>query len=143
MAVFGGGEEPENRIAASYYVARARQALSAEGRDPSRFLGDIPETFEAHALAEIASTTDKSKHWLMLRNFGHRAMLDYELPEPRYGEDLYTLNRMIAGRGRITAGPRDTEDNRDRRCCGFGRECSWSAAGRGDQGHLLVDEFSH
>ena len=78
----------------------------------------------------------------MLRNFGHRAMLDYELPEPRYGEDLYTLNRMIAGRGRITAGPRDTEDNRDRRCCGFGRECSWSAAGRGDQGHLLVDEFN-
>ncbi len=89
-------------IAASYYLARARQALSAEGRDPSRFLGDIPETFETHALAEIASTTDKSKHWLMLRNFGHRAMLDYELSEPRYGEDLYTLNRMIAGR--VSAG---------------------------------------
>jgi len=34
----------------------------------------------------------------MLKNFGHRAVLDYELAEPRYGEDLNTLNRMIAGR---------------------------------------------
>lgn len=89
-------------IAASYYLDRARRALSAKGHDPSSFLGHIPETFEDHALAEIASTSAKSKRWLMLKNFGHRAVLDYELSEPRYAEDLHTLNRMIAGR--ISAG---------------------------------------
>ena len=40
----------------------------------------------------------KSRRWLLLKNFGHRAVLDYELAEPRYAEDLNTLNRMIAGR---------------------------------------------
>lgn len=85
-------------IAAGFYLDRARRTLSADAIDPSSLLGHIPETFEAHALTEVAAASTKSRRWLLLKNFGHRAVLDYELAEPRYAEDYNTLNRMIAGR---------------------------------------------
>jgi rhodanese-related sulfurtransferase/membrane protein insertase Oxa1/YidC/SpoIIIJ/phosphohistidine swiveling domain-containing protein len=85
-------------IAAGFYLDRARRVLSVDAIDPSSMLGHIPETHEAHAIAEINTVAAKSRRWLLLKNFGHRAVLDYELAEPRYAEDLNTLNRMIAGR---------------------------------------------
>ncbi|MBN8936568.1 MAG: YidC/Oxa1 family membrane protein insertase [Rhizobiales bacterium] len=85
-------------IAAGFYLERARSVLSAGGIDPSSLLGNIPETYEARAIAEPTAASNKSRRWLLLKNFGHRAVLDYELAEPRYAEDLGTLNRMIAGR---------------------------------------------
>jgi phosphohistidine swiveling domain-containing protein len=85
-------------IAAGFYLERARKVLSADAIDPSSLLGHIPETHENHALAEIGAAPAKSRRWLLLKNFGHRAVLDYELAEPRYAEDLNTLNRMVAGR---------------------------------------------
>ena len=85
-------------IAAGFYLDRARKVLSGDAIDPSSMLGHIPETHEARAIAEINASPAKSRRWLLLKNFGHRAVLDYELAEPRYAEDLNTLNRMIAGR---------------------------------------------
>jgi rifampicin phosphotransferase len=85
-------------IAAGFYLDRARRVLSADAIDPSSLLGHIPETHEAKAIAEISNASTKSRRWLLLKNFGHRAVLDYELAEPRYAEDLTTLNRMITGR---------------------------------------------
>ena len=85
-------------IAAGFYLDRARKLLSADAIDPSSLLGHIPETHEARAIAETTASAAKSRRWLLLKNFGHRAVLDYELAEPRYSEDLNTLNRMIAGR---------------------------------------------
>jgi rhodanese-related sulfurtransferase/membrane protein insertase Oxa1/YidC/SpoIIIJ/phosphohistidine swiveling domain-containing protein len=85
-------------IAAGFYLDRARRILSSDGIDPSSLLGHIPETCEARAIAESAAAPAKSRRWLLLKNFGHRAVLDYELAEPRYAEDLNVLSRMIAGR---------------------------------------------
>ena len=85
-------------IAAAFYLDRARKVLSADAIDPSSLLGHIPETHEARAIAEINAVATKSRRWLLLKNFGHRAVLDYELAEPRYAEDINTLNRMTAGR---------------------------------------------
>jgi len=85
-------------IAAGFYLDRARKALSGDAIDPSSMLGHIPETHEARAIVETNASPAKSRRWLLLKNFGHRAVLDYELAEPRYAEDLNTLNRMIAGR---------------------------------------------
>jgi rhodanese-related sulfurtransferase/membrane protein insertase Oxa1/YidC/SpoIIIJ/phosphohistidine swiveling domain-containing protein len=85
-------------IAAGFYLDRARRVLSADAIDPSSLLGQIPETHEAKAIGEISNASTKSRRWLLLKNFGHRAVLDYELAEPRYAEDLNTLNRMITGR---------------------------------------------
>jgi rhodanese-related sulfurtransferase/membrane protein insertase Oxa1/YidC/SpoIIIJ/phosphohistidine swiveling domain-containing protein len=89
-------------IAAAFYLDRARKTLERDGIDPSAILGHIPETYEHHALAEAAATEAKSRRWLLLKNFGHRAVLDYELAEPRYAEDINTLNRMIASRAPIS-----------------------------------------
>jgi phosphohistidine swiveling domain-containing protein len=85
-------------IAAGFYLERARQAVRAEGVDPSGLLGHIPETHEGQAIAEISAAPAKSRRWLLLKNFGHRAVFDYELAEPRYAEDINTLTRMISGR---------------------------------------------
>jgi phosphohistidine swiveling domain-containing protein len=85
-------------IAAGFYLERARQALRANNVDASALLGHIPETHEGRAIAEISAAGTKSRRWLLLRNFGHRAVFDYELAEPRYAEDINTLNRMIVGR---------------------------------------------
>ena len=37
----------------------------------------------------------------------------------------------------------EAEDDRDRRCCSFGRKCGNVAAGRGDHGHLSADQIGH
>jgi phosphohistidine swiveling domain-containing protein len=85
-------------IAAGFYLSRARRALTSGGIDPSSLLGQIPETQEGRAIAEISAMPPKNRRWQMLKAFGHRAVFDYELAEPRYAEDLNTLTRMIAGR---------------------------------------------
>ena len=85
-------------IAAGFYLERARKMLSSDGIDPSSLLGHIPETEENRAIAETTAASAKSRRWLLLKNFGHRAVLDYELAEPRYAEDFNTLNRMVTGR---------------------------------------------
>jgi rifampicin phosphotransferase len=85
-------------ISAGFYLDRARKLLSANAIDPSGILGQIPDTYEHRAIDETASAPAKSRRWLLLKNFGHRAVLDYELAEPRFAEDINTLSRMIAGR---------------------------------------------
>jgi rifampicin phosphotransferase len=92
-------------ITASFYLERARAALGKAGIDPSSLLGHIPETFENRAIAEIADAPAKSRRWLLLKHFGHRALLDYELSEPRYAEDFNTLNRMVTGREQAGRAP--------------------------------------
>jgi phosphohistidine swiveling domain-containing protein len=87
-------------IAAGFYLDRVRRALSADAVDPSAILGHIPETCEHRAIDETAAAPAKNRRLLLLKNFGHRAVLDYELAEPRFAEDINTLSRMIAGRGR-------------------------------------------
>ena len=80
---------------------------------------------------------------------GHQVM---QQPQP--------LGRHLAGEkidaGRVAAGPgeagdktkldrvfADAEDDRDRRCCSFGRERSGRDAGRGDHGHTAADQIGH
>jgi rhodanese-related sulfurtransferase/phosphohistidine swiveling domain-containing protein len=85
-------------IAAGFFLDRARRVLSADAIDPSSLLGNIPETHEARAIAEINGAASRNRRWLLTKSFGHRAVLDYELAEPRYAEDIHALNRMVAGR---------------------------------------------
>ena len=85
-------------IAARIHLDRARGVLTTHGIEPSSLLGHIPETFESQAIAEITNTRSKSRRWLLLKHFGHRAVLDYELAEPRYAEDPEILSRIITGR---------------------------------------------
>jgi rhodanese-related sulfurtransferase/membrane protein insertase Oxa1/YidC/SpoIIIJ/phosphohistidine swiveling domain-containing protein len=88
-------------ISAGVFLDRARKVLSAGAIEPSAILGHIPETCEHRAIGETATAPAKSRRWLLLKHFGHRAVLDYELAEPRFSEDINTLSRMIAGRTHV------------------------------------------
>jgi rhodanese-related sulfurtransferase/phosphohistidine swiveling domain-containing protein len=79
-------------VAANLYLSRARKLLTRRGLDPSSYLGHIPETFEARALAEAARAAPDERRLMLLANFGHRAALDYELSEPRYAESPQRLD---------------------------------------------------
>jgi rifampicin phosphotransferase len=82
-------------IAAAFYLDRARSALSTAGLDPSSILGHMPETAEAHAIAEALATPAESRRWFLLRSIGHRATFDYELAEPRYAETPDLLAGLV------------------------------------------------
>jgi phosphohistidine swiveling domain-containing protein len=86
-------------IAANFYLDRARRELGAAELDPSSFLGNIPETFESHAIAEAAAAPAESRHWFLIRGLGHRAAFDYELAEPRYSENLDLMTSLVKTRG--------------------------------------------
>jgi rhodanese-related sulfurtransferase/membrane protein insertase Oxa1/YidC/SpoIIIJ/phosphohistidine swiveling domain-containing protein/molybdenum-dependent DNA-binding transcriptional regulator ModE len=89
-------------IAANFYLDRARRELSAAGLDPSSFLGNIPQTFESHAIAEAAAAPADSRHWFLIRSVGHRAAFDYELAEPRYSENRHLLTGLVVAKGGVS-----------------------------------------
>ena len=85
-------------IAAGFYLDRARKALWSDGAMPPACSATSRRPTRATPSPKSRRLPAKSRRWLLLKNFGHRAVLDYELAEPRYAEDLNTLTRMIAGR---------------------------------------------
>lgn len=94
-------------IAAGFYLDRARRSLMRAGVEPSSVLGSIPQTIESHAIAEIAAAPSKRRPWLLMRHFGHRSVLDYELAEPRFGEDTALLNRTFTARETVAQARQD------------------------------------
>jgi phosphohistidine swiveling domain-containing protein len=97
-------------IAANFYLERARRALSEAGLEPSSVLGHIPETVESRALTEAATAPPESRHWFLVRSVGHRAAFDYELAEPRYGEDAGALNGLLVAKRAIAQPVRQDND---------------------------------
>jgi rhodanese-related sulfurtransferase/membrane protein insertase Oxa1/YidC/SpoIIIJ len=81
-------------IATNFYLERARHQLSVRGLDPSGYLGHIPETYESYVLAEMEAAPAENRRSMLLAKMGHRAVLDYELSEPRYAENPSALDRM-------------------------------------------------
>jgi rhodanese-related sulfurtransferase/phosphohistidine swiveling domain-containing protein len=81
-------------VAANVYLTQARELLARHGLDPSTFLGRIPETSEARALAEAAHAPRDERRLLLAASIGHRAVLDYELSEPRYAECPQALDDL-------------------------------------------------
>lgn len=81
-------------IATNFYLERARRLLTAQRLDPSSYLGHIPETHEAHILAEAAQAPAETRRARLVAGMGHRAVLDYELSEPRYSENPEALERI-------------------------------------------------
>jgi phosphohistidine swiveling domain-containing protein len=94
-------------IAASFYLDRARRSLAEKGMEPSSVLGSIPQTVESQAIAGVSAALPKSRPWLLARHFGHRAVLDYELAEPRFAEDAALLNRTFIARERSVQARQD------------------------------------
>jgi rifampicin phosphotransferase len=85
-------------IATNFYLEGARRELNAHHMDASTFLSHIPETDEARALAEMTVVPAESRRAVLLATMGHRAVLDYELSEPRYSEVPSALDPVTSFR---------------------------------------------
>ena len=84
-------------ITVQFYLEKAKAALEGRGLDPAHYLAGIPDTPMAQALAAAAEKRGKARIDAFLAGFGHRAPLDYELAQPRYGEDRIQAAALVAG----------------------------------------------
>lgn len=82
-------------IAARFLVDEARQRLDAAGADAPRLLATIPPTHLDEQLRRLQLAPAELRGELMIEALGHRARLDYELAEPRYGEDRAALEAAV------------------------------------------------
>lgn len=78
-------------IAAQIFLDDARRAIEAAGLDPLTLLADIPETEVQKSVAAALKLDGQKRLFALARAIGHRSRLDYELAEPRYGEDSQQL----------------------------------------------------
>lgn len=74
----------------------ARAALTKKGFDPARHLSQIPMTELETALIAYETSPDIRRSRPLHDLLGHRANVDYELSEPRYGENPGTLEPRAA-----------------------------------------------
>jgi rifampicin phosphotransferase len=93
-------------ITANFYLTRAREILTRHGLDPSDYMGHIPETDEAREIGEAAHASREERRSLLAASIGHRAVLDYELSEPRYSENPQVLDELPTRHAPITPAPR-------------------------------------
>jgi phosphohistidine swiveling domain-containing protein len=89
-------------IAASFHLTAACEALKAAGRDPAQCLGGEFDNDPLHALAAATSLPGSERRPAMIAAAGHRAVFDYELAEPRYGEDIAALEAHAEAYANIT-----------------------------------------
>jgi membrane protein insertase Oxa1/YidC/SpoIIIJ/phosphohistidine swiveling domain-containing protein len=81
-------------IAASLYLDRAKNKLVEHGLDPATYLAHVPEGVYSHALAEAKAAPRGMQRGKLLTTIGHRAVLDYELAQPRYEETPEVLDAL-------------------------------------------------
>ncbi len=73
-------------IAAGFYLEDARKAAAAVGLDMSALATALPATAEQQAIRTALLAPAEWRGAGLMRAIGHRAPLDYELSQPRYGE---------------------------------------------------------
>jgi len=83
-------------IAADFYLKVAERSLEKHGLNPATYLGHGPLTITHRAMALLpAIRAGDSRVEEFLRLFGHRAVHDYELSEPRYREDSELVTSLV------------------------------------------------
>jgi len=92
-------------IAVQFYLEKAKAALEKRGLDPAHYLAGIADTPMAQALAAAAEKRGEARIDAFLAGFGHRAPLDYELAQARYGEDRAQAAALVAGIDKAPAPP--------------------------------------
>ena len=83
-------------ILAAFCHGKACHALQALGEDPAVWLSADRPTMLADALQWARLLAGDARRDYLRRHAGHRATLDYELAEPRYGETPEALDRFAA-----------------------------------------------
>jgi phosphohistidine swiveling domain-containing protein len=96
-------------VAASFYFERAKRLLAECGLDPAEHLSPIYPTDYDRGLAEAAPLSGSARREVLLAKSGHRALIDYELACPRYGEDPAPLEALCEAEARAFAHMRSQE----------------------------------
>ncbi len=91
----------EINVAADFYLKSALRALEKKGLDAATFLAHLPVTV-VHTALEALQNGDSEG---FVAQFGHRAPLDYELSQPRYGEDPALVRSLSSSAGSGHAAP--------------------------------------
>lgn len=82
-------------IAADFYFKAALRALEKRGLDPAVILSRLPETIVHEAMEKLASAgRGEASLSAFLKLFEHRAPQDFELAQPRYGENPKVARAM-------------------------------------------------
>lgn len=83
-------------ISADFHMKSALDKLSSAKLEPAKYLNDHEETVVSHAMSLLnRNTVDREAIDEFLLTFGHRAPLDYEFSEPRFGEDMNLVRQYI------------------------------------------------
>ncbi|MBK8099532.1 MAG: YidC/Oxa1 family membrane protein insertase [Planctomycetes bacterium] len=92
-------------LAAEAYVAEAHRRLTRQGLDPLPHLSGI-QTVVQRAFAALHGPGDENhRRATFLDQFGHRAIHDFELAEPRYAEAAATVATLSAAAPGKTPAP--------------------------------------
>ena len=97
-------------IAASFYLDRARADLIKHGLDPALCLARVPQPATLRAIVDAEHLSGTARRDFLCANFGHRAMLDYELAQPRFAEDEVSLNAFCGHIGPAASVESNAED---------------------------------
>ncbi len=83
-------------IAADFYFKLAERELKRRGYAPAQHLAHLPETVVHKAMAMLPEVrTGQRPVGDFLELFGHRAVLDYEFAQPRYGESEDAVEQLV------------------------------------------------
>ena len=84
-------------IAAELFLREAKSKLTAARLDPLTYLAPKGRSVFENVLADAAGAPEQQRSSILVKGAGHRAPLDYELSQPRYGETQGELEKLCAG----------------------------------------------
>jgi YidC/Oxa1 family membrane protein insertase len=84
-------------IAANFYLNIAEQRLQKRGLVPAKYLANLPKTVVSEAMSLLPEIRDGRRSLDdFMAIFGHRAPVDYEFAQARYGEDPALAKELVA-----------------------------------------------
>jgi rhodanese-related sulfurtransferase/membrane protein insertase Oxa1/YidC/SpoIIIJ/phosphohistidine swiveling domain-containing protein len=84
-------------IAAELFLREAKRKLTAARLDPLAYLAPKGRSAFENVLADAAEAPEQQRSSILEKGIGHRAPLDYELSQPRYGETPRELDKLCIG----------------------------------------------
>ncbi len=100
-------------IAANFYLNIAEQRLLKKGLTPAKYLARLPATVVNQAMSMLPEIRQGHRPLQdFLEFYGHRAPVDYEFAQPRYGEDPKLVEQLVAS-AQSTGEPTSTPRSED------------------------------
>ena len=99
-------------ILAQLYLDEAKRKLTSAKRDAGTYLAARGTSEPKRVLAAAMAASGAERSTLLVSGMGHRAVLDYELAQPRYAEQLSAL-AQLGSESAVAVGPAKTPPTLD------------------------------